>query len=347
MIRSKRTLRICLVLAVAASTGCQNPMGDPPPVDVQLPAPVGPDGFFTGSNPFQPDVQWAPDGRTIYAIIRSAPPNGVTAIDVFTNQTRVVAAAENMSFQVLRISHDGAFLFYSSERQRAGSNQAREGYTISRIPTSGTASEELVRGASHVFGISPDGRMLAWTTESTPDSLFVRDLTSGETRYVTSGYPLSISPDHSTLLHSSLPLVSITATDLATGSGSTAQRRVKDVRWGPAGAELLFRDVGTVMVQRGISGAPETLWTATPDAGSRYIDALTWSPDGTRVAASLSEGCFQNPCRRQLLLIDVATRAARVLVNRRGASLSQAIFSPDGQRIAVTSGGRLYVIPVN
>jgi hypothetical protein len=344
-----RPVRLCppvLVIALLSAGACGDPLGNQSPADLPLPAPVGPGGFSTEMDPFQPGMQWGAGGRTIYAINRgfSGLPHGIVAVDTHTKQVRTVVAAENASIAVLRISSDGASLFYSSLPVRTPGDPTNEGYSIFRVPTTGTGPEEMVRGASHVFATSPDGRMLAWRSH-TSDSIFIRDLATGQTRHAASGFPLSVSPDYSLLLHSELPTLSVTATAVATGSGTTAQGRLEDARWGAAGAELLFwGSGGRVMVQRGIAEPRETLWSVGP--GSFFnVSSATWSADGLHVAAAVAPGCIRAPCRHQLVLIDVATGTSRTLVDSSiHGLLGKPIFSGDGRNLAVTTAGHIHVI---
>jgi hypothetical protein len=349
MIRSVRVRRPGWLLVVAALFACDDPVGSRPSSGIPLPAPLGPAGFSTEMDPWQPDVQWSADGRTIYAVNRlfAGLPYGIVAIDVPSGHARAVVADDNVSYQVLRISGDGAFLFYSSQRARTAGSQPEVGYSISRVPTSGSGAQALVHGASHVFAISHDGRLLAWRSH-TSDSTFVRDLVTGETRPIAdAGDPLSISPDHATLLHSAAPTLRVTASAIVGGDSTTAHGRLLDARWGAAGAELLFRgSEGRLLVQRGMAAAQQILWAPGPSHGFYNVHAATWSPDGTRVAASLGAGCITAPCRRLLVLIDAATGTSRILMDGPAPLLGRAIFSPDGQQIVVTAGGRLHVIGV-
>jgi hypothetical protein len=347
MTRSSCLLRCACVLALIALGGCGDPAGNQTAPGPQLPAPLGPAAFSTELEPYQPGVQWGADGRTIYAVSRLSPtlPHGIVAIEVPTGHTRMVVTANNASIQVLRISGDGAFLFYSSERIRTQADPHNEGFSIFRVPTSGVGGEELVRGASHPFAISPDGRMIAWKSH-TSDSTFIRDLVTGETRFVTvGGYPLSISPDYATLLHSVTPGVGLTATVIATGQATATQGRLEDARWGATGEELLFWGMeGRVMVQRGVASARQVLWEPGPAHRFYNVHSATWSPDGSRVAASLAPGCIRAPCPALVVLIDVATGTPRVLVDSPAPLIGRAAFSADGRQIAVTSDGHLHVI---
>jgi dipeptidyl aminopeptidase/acylaminoacyl peptidase len=296
-------------------------------------------------------MQWSPDGRTIYYLptfVQAPEASGVAALGLTSGETRMLATAPNTSLHPLRMSADGRFLFYVSEINASQSSPTRRGYSIFRLSTAGGEPEVLVEAASAIFAISPDARVLAWQRfTSSTDSIFVRDLLTGATRHVAAaGFPFSISPDHATLLHVHGPgLGLVTTTSLVTGATSTVDSGgVRDVRWGASGMELLTTDLGRILIMRG-SGAPLTLWKPPPEIGGLVVVyAATWSPDGTRVAASVSEFCFATPCRKQLLLIDVASGSATILADRAGDSFGKPLFSADGRSVAVTTGGRLHVI---
>jgi hypothetical protein len=348
LFRPKRLLRTGCLLALAALGGCAEPAGPPPSPAIPLPAPLGPPAFATELELYQPSVQWSADGRVIYAVNRLSPavPYGIVAVDVASGQTRSVVTAGNVSIQVLRIAGDGGSLFYSSERLRTANDPANDGYSIFRVPTTGGGgAEELVRGAAHVFTISRDGRVLAWKSH-TSDSTFVRDLADGATRHVPGGgFPLSISPDHSTLLHSLTPSIRLTASAIASGIGTASEGRLEDARWGGSGAELLFwGQEGQVMVQRGIAAPRQVLWAPGPAHSGYNLSSATWSPDGTRVVAVLARGCFSAPCPELVVLIDAARGTSRILMDAPAPLVGRASFAPDGRRIALTSGGHLHVI---
>jgi hypothetical protein len=340
---SSQLLRSCWLLALTALAACGDPVDTRPLPATPLPAPVGPAAFSTELNAYMPGVQWSADGRTIYAVNRqsAAVPYGIVAIDVASGQTRTVVPATNISIQVLRISADGNFLFYSSERLPPSGG----GHSIFRLPTTGSGAEELVRSASHVFTISQDGRVLAWKSH-TGDSTFIRDLATGETRHVANGgFPLYVSPDYTTLLHGTTPPFGPIASAIATGIGTAMQGRLEDVRWDAAGPEMLYwGQEGRVMVQRGITSPREVLWAPAAEHSWYQLQSATWSPDGRHVAASLALACFSAPCRQLLVLINAANGTARVVVDDAAPLIGRATFSPDGRRVAVTSGGRMYVI---
>jgi hypothetical protein len=325
--------RAVMVAITAICAGC-GPDGDPvagpsegmPEVD--LPAPVGDARLATELLPFQPRVQWSDDGLTIHFLPNVGPPFGVHTLDVSSGQAEEIAPGAGV---VLHISGDREFLYYSS---------GQGSHAIHRIATTGGQPELLATAAQHVFAISSNQRWLAWAG-SHVDSIFVRDLETNATSAVAAAsVPLSISPDGLQLVHTS-PQGAV-LTSLVSGESTVLERQgthVLDVLWGASGAEVLTGTVGLIQIVR--PGADETvpIWTAPL---TQVVDAAAWSPDGSRFVASVRTICITT-CLSRLLSIDAQTGSETVVATANDF-IGMARFTPDGQRIAVTSGGRLYVL---
>jgi hypothetical protein len=118
--------------------------------------------------------------------------------------------------------------------------------------------------------------MLAWRTEA--DSVFVRDLMTGETRNVNGvGFaPLAVSPDHSQIIFrrrlrpAATSLATLEVTDLR-----RAGTEYHDVRWGVHGLEVLTASASGIAVMRDGSSEPVSVWS-TPQAIFNAVDAATW-----------------------------------------------------------------------
>lgn len=304
------------------------PSGDGHPTN--LPDPIGAADFATGGSALRPRMQWSPDGRTLYYLPQVGPAPGVSALDLDTKETRVLATG--VGSQVLRITEDGAYLFHSAYQHGA--------YTIVRLAIGGGAREPLVELAEASFGISPDGRMLAFRTES---GVFVRNVETGETRSIPgAGDPIAISPDHGQLVHSTAGRIRTTSlTNGAVAELVPAGLQGQDVRWGDQGAEVVSTGRNIIQLARG-GGAPVTVWSMQSDG--IVINAVSLSPDGGHVIASIG-GICGGPCNSWLELINVATGANTPVAWAR-QDLGAAHFTRDGRSIAFASQGRAYVLEV-
>ena len=334
----QRPFVLAVAVAVASACGADGIiMPDHEPlVEIPLPPPVGEASYRTELDAFQPAVLWSADGGTIYHRSNYQGPIGIRAIDLQTNATRTLVTDAD-SYDVLRITDDGSFLLYSAPRLGA--------HGIYRLAMAGGAPELLVTGAHHQFGISPDGRMLAWQTAT--DSLFVRDLTTGETRSLNGvGFaPLAISPDHSQLMHGND--YHMLATTIATGAVTDLRQTgtaYHDVRWGRQGLEVLITNAIGIGILRGGSLGTIYVWTS-PLPIFDNIDGATWSPDGTRIVAIIGGGICVSDCLRRLIVINVATGAVRDLATARDY-IGKARFTSDGRRVAVGVNQRLHIVPL-
>ena len=334
----RTNVRAALVLFAAAGAGAAcgengdptGPRGGTGLAEVALPAPVGDARFSTDLIPFQPRVQWGDNGQTVYFMPNVGPPFGVHTLDIATGSAEVIVEG---SGNILHVSDDREFLYYTLGQ---GST------AIYRLATAGGQPELLVPAAQHVFSISADGRWLAWTA-SHVDSLYVRDLATDETTAVAAATgPVSISPNGQHLVHRSPQ--GFVLTSLVTGVSTgllPADARVLDVRWDATGAELLVARSGILEIVRPGAGDPVPIWTGP---AALMVDAAAWSPDGAHVVASIRAICLSN-CTSWLLLIDPTTGSVTVLAST-SEFIGAARFTPDGQTIAIATGGRLYVLPL-
>jgi len=329
-----------IALAALLSAGCGDvdQVFGPPSEAIPLPPPAGEANFPSAHSAFEPAMQWSPDGRTIYYLSFLTGSVGVRAFDLQTAQTRVLVTAEATSFQVLRITNDGSTLFYSMQP-----HGSQLGHGIYRLATGGGEPVQLVTGADHRFGISPDGRMLAWNRYGT-DSLFMRDLSLGATQFIGGhGGGVSVSADYTQVVHGWAGALG--ATDLITGSTTHIQRGVlhhHDMRWGDQGLEVLNAGYGRMEIVRG-NGAGAVLW-GSPEGMVGSVGSVAWSRDGTRIAIADGSCLFGIiGCSSALWLIDLRTGSRTELASAPGF-LSRPLFSADGEKLALTAGGRLHVL---
>lgn len=289
---------------------------------------------------FHPSLQWGgADQRTIYYLPRGGSAR-LSAYSIASGATHQLVSDGRVSYQVLHASVRGEHehLFYSTV--------ANSEYTINRIASDGRNPESLIAFfTGPIFAISEDGGTLAWRGA---DSIFVRELTSGATRSLQSlGYPMSISPDGTRLVHG-LPFTShVRVSTLAGGATDEVLPiggPIEDVRWNGSVPELLRVEASGIQVVRP-GAAPVWLYQRPFETAYRIV-GVKWSPDGTTVAASMEGNCLSEPCGGWLTLIDVATGEWKRVAGGNVSYVSRPAYSADGTIVAIVVDGRLHLVPV-
>ena len=339
MERRHRHARFTILLAALAHASCGadllNVEHTEPLPRPALPASVGPAHFSTEWTLFEQGIAWSADGTLIYYRSVNGPPFSVHELTLATRESRPLTTGAT---QQLRLAGDGRHIFHAPG---PGTDPLAGIY---RVPTAGGQAERVVEGAQHVFATAPDGGAVAWRSVS--DSLFVRDIQSGQTTHVEgSGYPVSLSEGGRLLAHG-LEEGPIFITDVAIGTSERVElphaRRALDTRWVDGGLEILAGTLDRLDVVRSGSGGASPVWRPR-DGLHLAVHAAEWSPDGRTIAASVSEICIAAPCYSWVLQIDPATGMDTVLGSAT-EMISRARFTADGHRIAVTRGGRLHLL---
>jgi len=108
--------------------------------------------------------------------------------------------------------------------------------------------------------------------------------------------------------------------------------------WSPDGMRIAFVCRWTVNTDLCIVNADGAgLIRLTDDASADLRPA--WSPDGTRIAFAKHPAGRLNPSSGEIVVMDVATRATRVLTTG-----TEPTWSPDGARLALATDDGLFVI---
>jgi hypothetical protein len=331
-----RALHAALLVTLCAVACGESDPGPPRPEEplLQLPAPIGETAFGSHTGGSYPTLYWSADGSTIIYQAVIGPPFGLRALNLATGQTRSPwSEASSTGMGKYELTRNGAWMYFA--HGTTGS------YSIFRAPAAGGAAEPLVQGTTADFGISDDGRYLAWR-HGTQDSAFLRDLATGATQPLPGvRTPVAVSPDGTMLLHG-YPEINLMT--LATGQSrllvAASGQRLFEYRWMSGDVEVLASPaIGAIDLIRGSGSSVRIL-----AGGPAFPAAATLSPDGRYVAVNYSCS-FSVECIHQLRLVEVATGVSRLLTTSRDF-FGMPRFSLTGDRLAVPTGGRLYIIPV-
>lgn len=137
---------------------------------------------------------------------------------------------------------------------------------------------------------------------------------------------------------------------------TAAAQGVVAYEWSPDSTQIAFlaREAArpAPVVRMGTADPAVRLWVQDLGAQARalspldrYVDGLSWSPDGRELAYSAaSRTGFLAPYYTRIYGVPAAGGATRLIVDREGMN-TQPQFSPDGRSIAfISTGGRMGII---
>ncbi|MGB8862025.1 MAG: hypothetical protein WCC60_22405, partial [Ilumatobacteraceae bacterium] len=195
--------------------------------------------------------------------------------------------------------------------------------------------------------LSPDGATLAFMLDRDASDVWTIPVAGGQPSRVTTGRPLAAfwedgnavwSPDGTRLAYTQGGKVMVVA---ATGGVPAAICDGSGPVW-LDDARLIIgvdRDGRTVLAEVAIADAwPRPI----AQAGADYVSAAV-SPDRTRVAYTVFHSAGSERERERdlnctsLHVVDLASRASRVVVHQPGCQLRSAVWSPDGTHLAFAS----------
>jgi len=199
---------------------------------------------------------------------------------------------------------------------------------------------------------SPDGRTIAWVSQE----LWVTDVTSGTSSNLTNG-TIEVrgptwSPDSTLIAFESLgdagyrdiftmPTSGGSAVNLTGGSPGNDLNPV----WSPNGAQIAFvsdRDgTSAIYVMKADGGNPRRLVSAPDGSGcSASLRSLAWSPDGSQLAYAAQFLCGMPVTQgADYYVVDRSDGAATFLTYGNTLRGGGPVWSPDGTKVAVVSGG--------
>jgi hypothetical protein len=319
---------------------------------------------------FQSRPAWSADGRTIYYTDRLN--GGITevslhALDVVSGRSRRLAAVDGLNGgEQVRTTDDPSVVFASIAHPDWSSQ-----LNLYRVPAAGGTPERLRSNLGSLwFVLSGDGERVAYQGSSASvdaDTIYVSS-TSQPAPQVTlpsvGGLPrvMSLSPTGDFLVYASGPGVLLAPTS---GSGthrlilapSAGPRAIApDIMWvgdaphllvseAPATLEdsIVVEDLDAVSGERTVLGAvPRGLAT---EAGWQLARSADGSAFAAWIPVELAEETFEGRIYRYRLYLKRQSdpRALRGLELVAGEPLWFE-FSPDGSRIALLLGGKLYLV---
>jgi len=355
----------CTTAAVLFALGCSEVTGNGSDLPETLPEDRGSAITPEDAVGYWSELVWSPDDREIYFI--ALPPSGpftIRAAAVDDGGQRDLDAASRQ-YQSLQLSPDGTLLYYlASEAMDGGA------YAVHVVDVAGGDPAKLVDSVQS-FVLSQDGAYLAFTRTSRYcsgiecDSLRVVTLATGQEVPVTSGEPLTFSPDGASIVSARANVGTMTDTYYVTRieDGATheldideSEGWVRSVRWDEKGLQALLEAL--TCAQGGCSeqfllrdletGGIRQVWEYVGrDWGGPELKA--WSADGERFAF-LTWHCVEAEdlftCAvPQYKLHEVApTEGREAIVAVVNATVGITAFARTRRSIAYSADSRIYVV---
>ena len=202
---------------------------------------------------------------------------------------------------------------------------------------------DLTRDAAIDNGavVSPDGtKILFRSSRDDARGIWVMDEAGADQRRVVVGESPSWSPDGSRIAF--VDGQRRVATMAADGSDVRPIAPGRLPAWSPDGRTVAYLttgpDSGENVTVAGADGtAPRRLFSA-----SRILSAISWSPDGTRLALQAERSTGSGGDSAPAIIAVPLEGAARPLTN--GAADAEPSWSPDGGRIAFVRAGRIFTV---
>ena len=239
---------------------------------------------------------WSPDGRELAFLY---------------NRRAVVADAETQRVRTVR--EDKAYLqvHWLPDGRLQLAWQDVPGGLSSRIVSLGTGQDIEITGTNHTW--SPDGKWMAYTVARYPttQALWLADADGNDARSLASGYGMAWSPDSKQMAFISGPFRGSSVF----GSGYLRLNEISIANISSGEVKTLAR-------------VNELLSSFTDGRGEGSINQLTWSPDGTMLAMSLSQS--NEP---MFLVLDAATGKVRARWQGTSARWISIAWSADSRYV--------------
>jgi len=296
---------------------------------------------------------WSPDGRYLYYVSDLIGSPNLWRVRIDEGSGRALAAPEPLttpaqwSGQISLAAAGGRLRIAYATRDGGRSNLER----IPFDPGAGAAAgppAPVTEGARRIVrsaDVSPDGRQIVYDTASPQEDLFVARVDGTAVRQITNDPAKDRVPRWSPrgdriLFYSDRDGGSYQAwTIRPDGSGLTrltdAPVTVFSPLWSPDGGRIVYGLYGEGQVPQVLDlspprRAPQPL---PPVASGGGFSATSWSPDGRRLAGSITRGQ-----RVDLALFDFSTRSYEVLARDTGEPYAAWL---DAGRLLYVQDGRI------
>ena len=297
---------------------------------------------------------WTPDGRTLMVYFAAADGTGeIVAVDLATENARVVARLDAKVYSTLTLSPDGGFVVFDVVSARA---RADYDIHIAEIAT-GRVRPLVEHPANDVFPLwTADGRVLFASDRTGSLGLWLIEVENGQVR----GEPELVRREMGAMLppaglaangslyyrlNEGLVEVKTSTLDPERGSASAPApiaRRVQGINlfpdWAPDGrrvvytsrrGQLPFSSGGQALVIADVQGGEERVLTTEV----ANMGPPRWSPDGRSIVVPADDAAVL------LHRVDVETGAVETLV-RKGAgqpAIGTVEWTPDGRALVYSN----------